>query len=384
MLRENRILRSIITFLTIISFAFTIVAGGFLLANRGEVNRILQVWLLIKTQYIQDVDTKLLMEGAVRGMVDSLEDPYSYFMNSEEFKDIQRYIQGSVGGIGIYVGIKDKNIVVVAPIEGTPAFKAGIQRDDVIVKIDDKFTNEMKYDEAVTMMRGEPGTQVRISIMRQGVSSLMDFTITREIIDIQTVTSKMLEGSKDIGYLSLRQFASNSDEAVVQHLKELQAKGMKGLILDLRDNPGGDLESAVNIAKNFVPKGPIVYTVDRSGGIQLYGSSEGNNLKIPLMVLINGGSASASEVLSGAIKDTKAGVLLGETTFGKGIVQAIFPLRFTQGDGLRITTSKYLTPNKTDIHKKGVEPDITVKPGESAKEDVQLQKAIELLKEKLK
>lgn len=384
LLRENRVLRSVVGFLTIISFTFTIIVGGFLLANIDEVNRILQVWLLIKTQYIQKVDTNLLMEGAVRGMVDSLNDPYSVFMNAQEFTDIQRYIQGSIGGIGIYVGIKDNNIVVVAPIEGTPAFKAGIQRDDVIVKINEKNTSEMKYDEAVSMMRGEPGTQVKVSIMRQGVSNLMEFNITREVIDIPTVTGKMLEGSNNMGYLRLRMFASNTDEAVTQQLKELQAKGMKGLILDLRDNPGGDLDSAVNIARHFVPKGPIVYTVDRGGDVKIHGSSEGNNLKIPLIVLINGGSASASEVLSGAIKDTKAGILLGEKTFGKGIVQAIFPIRLTEGDGLKLTTSKYLTPNKIDIHDKGIEPDIAVKPAENEKDDIQLQKATELLKEKLK
>lgn len=382
MIQNNSFLKRIIGILTIISFAFTIIIGSFIAANFREVLRMFEVGLFIKTQYLEEVTTTKLLEGAVRGMVDSLGDPYSVFMDKNEYGEMNRYIQGSIGGIGIYVGMKDKKIIVVAPIEGSPAYKAGIQRDDVIIKINDRFTSDLNYDEAVNLMRGNPGTEVQISIMREGVSKLMDFTLTREIIDIPTVESKVLEENKNIGYMRLRMFASNTDEDLIQQMNELQEQGIKGLIIDLRDNPGGDLESAVNIAKYFVPQGPVVYTVDRSDNVLSYGAESRESFMKPLVVLINGGSASASEVLSGAIKDTKSGVLVGEKTFGKGIVQAIFPLG--GGDGLKLTTSRYLTPNKIDIHDKGIDPDIEIKINVNDKVDPQLKKAVDILEEKIK
>jgi len=382
MTEERSPMKRLVSVLTTICIIFTIVVGAFMVANFRNVVRMVEVGLLVKTQSLKPVDSNLLLEGAVRGMVDSLEDPYSSFMTKNEFLEMQRYIQGSIGGIGIYVGIKDNTIVVQAPIEGTPAAKAGILSEDIIVKINDTFTADLKYDEAVTMMRGDPGTQVKISIMRQGANKLLEFTLTREIIDLPTVSSEVLKDHPDIGYLRLRMFASNSDEALAQELKKLQDQSIKGLILDLRDNPGGDLESAVNIAKNFVPKGPVVFTVDRGGVTHTYESQEEPSFKAPVVILINGGSASASEVLAGAMKDTKVGTLVGEKTFGKGIVQAIFPLG--GGDGLKLTTSKYLTPNKVDIHEKGIEPDVAIAPNANQTEDLQLKKALEVLLTKIK
>jgi len=378
MLKGRKFLKTIFTVLVIFCFSITALAGYFYVNNVQEINRILQVGLIVKTQFLHQADTKQLLKGAVRGMVESLNDPYSVFMDAQEFKDMQRYIQGSIGGIGIYIGAKDKKIIVIAPIEGTPAFRAGIQRDDVIIKINDTYTSDIDADQAVAMMRGDPGTQVRVTTLRGDVSQ--EYTLTREIIDIPTVESKVLAGG--IGYLQIKLFASNTDESVTQHLKKLTDQGMKALVIDLRDDPGGDLESAVNIAKNFIPKGPIVYIVDRGGKAEPFAEAEGDNLKIPLAVLINGGSASASEVLSGAIKDTGSGTLIGEKTFGKGIVQGVFPL--ANGEGLKLTTSKYLTPNKTDIHEKGIEPDILVKPSPDGKKDLQLEKAVALLQAKIK
>lgn len=381
MINNNSIFKRIISIVTIFALVFTILVGSFIALNFREVLRMLEVGLFIKTQYLEEVTTSKLLEGAVRGMVDSLGDPYSVYMDQNEYGEMNRYIHGSIGGIGIYVGLKDKKIIVVAPIEGTPAYKAGIQRDDVIIKINDRFTSDLNYEEAVSLMRGEPGSAVQISIMREGVSKLMDFTLTREIIDIPTVESKVLDENKDIGYMRIRMFASSTDENVSQQLKELNEQGIKGLIIDLRDNPGGDLESAVNIAKQFVPKGPVVHTVDRGKKVQSYGAENRESFMRPLVVLINGGSASASEVLSGAIKDSQSGILIGEKTFGKGIVQAIFPLG--GGDGLKLTTSRYLTPNKVDIHDKGIDPDIEVRISEQDKVDPQLKKAVDTLVEKI-
>ncbi len=325
MFGNNKVLKSVIAVVLVFCVLVTALVGFFVVTNSQEIGRMIQVGLLIKTQYLKDVPMDQIMVGAVRGMVSSLEDPYSVFMDRKEFLEIQRYIQGSIGGIGIYVGYKDKKIIVASPIEGSPASRAGIKTNDVIMKIDDKFTSELNYEEAVTMMRGEPGTQVNLSVMREGTANLLEFTLTREIIEIPTVSSELLGKDKKIGYIRLRMFASNSDEAVGKELEELQNKGVKALILDLRDNPGGELDTAVNIARYFVPKGPIVFTMDRSGDVVTYATSEGRNIQLPLVVLINGGSASASEVLSGAIKDTQSGILIGEKTFGKGIVQAIFP-----------------------------------------------------------
>ncbi len=385
MYEGRKLYRTIITILTIICFCVTAIVGFFYISYRVEVDRLLGVGLILKTQHLHDVSVKQMLTGAVRGMVESLDDPYSVFMDKKEFDDLQNYIQGSIGGIGIYVGVKEKKLVVVSTIDGTPASKAGILRDDVIVKVGDFFTSEMEYDESIAKMRGEPGTTVTISLMRAGEPQLLEFTLTRENIDIPSLESEVL--ADNIGYLRLIVFASNTDEAVAEELQKLTGQGIKALVLDLRDNPGGDLETAVNIAKQFVPKGPIVHIVDKGGRTQEVSSADDDYLKLPLVVLINGGSASASEVLSGAIKDTKSGVLMGEKTFGKGIVQGIFPLG--GGEGLKLTTSKYLTPNKTDIHEKGIEPDVLIEQpvqDKTAKdsEDIQLKKAVEYLQVQLK
>lgn len=377
---ERKLLKRIITVLTIICFAVTALVGVFYLSYSREINRLIDVGVIIRTQYLHNVTLRQLLEGAARGMVNSLDDPYSVYLNASDFEDLQRYIQGTFGGIGVYVEVtKDKKLIVSSPIEGTPAYNAGIKRGDIIIKIDDTFTNELGYDDAIARMRGKPGTKVKISVMREGVAKLLEFALTRENIDIPTVESKVL--GNGIGYLRLKVFASNSDDAVGQHLKNLLEKKIKALVLDLRENPGGDLDAAVNIAEYFVPEGPVVYIVNRYGDTRTYASARGNNLKLPLAVLINGGSASASEVLSGAIKDTGVGVLIGEKTFGKGIVQGIFP--FGRGEGLKLTTSKYLTPSKTDIHEKGIEPDIIVQDMMLTEEDVQLKKAVEYLKQML-
>lgn len=379
-MREKSLFKKIISIVTLFCYAVTAAAGIIYFTYHKEIGRIYDVGLLVKTQYLRDVSFEQLLKGAVRGMVESLDDPYSVFMDAKEYEDLQNYIQGSFGGIGIYVEItKDKKLVVSSPIEGTPAYEAGIKSGDVIIKIDNTFTSELEYDEAIARMRGEPGTEVKIGIMRTGIDNIMEFTLKRKVIDIPSVENTVLEN--DIGYLRLKIFASNSDEAVGEQLKELKNKGIKALVLDLRDNPGGDLDSAVKIANYFIADSPIVYIVDKTGETRSYAKADSEKFGLPLAVLINGGSASASEVLSGAIKDTGVGKLIGEKSFGKGIVQGVFNLE--GGEGLKLTTSKYLTPNKTDIHEKGIEPDIIIIPSEKDKEDVQLKSALLYLKEQL-
>jgi len=379
-LQERKLLKRIISILTIFCYIVTAGVGFFYFAYYKEINRIYDVGMVVKTQYLHNATIKQMLKGAVRGMVESLEDPYSVFMDAKEYQDLQNYIHGSFGGIGIYVEItKDKKLIVSSPIEGTPAHKAGVKPGDVIIKIGETFTSDLEYDESIARMRGEPGTDVNIGIMREGVSNLLEFNLTREIIDIPTVESSVLDNG--IGYMRLKLFSSNTDEAVWEQLQDLNTQGIKALVLDLRDNPGGDLDSAVNIANYFVTDGPIVYIVNKTGETHSYAMADPNKFGLPLVVLINGGSASASEVLSGAIKDYETGVLIGEKSFGKGIVQGVFNLE--GGEGLKITTSKYLTPNKTDIHEVGINPDIVV-TAENDKEDIQLNQALDYLRNQLK
>jgi len=383
----KKIIKGFISLLVLFCIVFTVIVGGVLLLNYQNIGQFVEVATLVKSEFLWPVDTGKIIEGAIQGMVDSLNDEYSVYMNAEKFKELQSHIQGAFGGIGIYVGVKEERITVIAPIEGTPAESAGIRRGDIIARINGKLTTTMDLEEAVAIMKGEPGTKVKVSIERAGEEKLLDYTITREIINVPTVIGKILSEHPDIAYLRISMFASNTDEAFSKEMKKLKDKGFKGIIIDLRDNPGGDLHTVVNVASAFVPEGPVVHIVNNKGQMETL-SAIGNNIKVPIVVLVNGGSASASEILAGAIKDTGVGTLIGTKTFGKGIVQSIYFLN--QGAGLKLTTAKYLTPNKNDIHKKGIVPDIEVElpeyiPGQKElPDDTQLLKAIEVLQNKLK
>ena len=377
LLENRKILKDIFVVLVVISFMVTALVGVFFITNYQSIGKMLEVAAVIKTQYLKDVSVKQMMAGAVRGMVESLDDPYSVYMDKEEYHEFRQHIEGSIGGIGIYVSVKDDKFVVFSVIENTPASKVGLQKGDVIFKVNHKLASEMDVDEAVAKMRGEPGTQVEISVLREG--KIKDFTVMRDIIDIPTVESEVLP--KKIGYLRLNLFASNSDEALIEHLGKLQQEKIEGLILDLRDNPGGDLEAAVNIARFFVPKGPVVHIVDKNGRTESMINNRPVKLGVPVVVLINGGSASASEVLAGAIKDTNSGILIGEKSYGKALVQVLIEMRGK--DAVKLTTAKYLTPNKHDIQAKGIKPDLEVIWEDEEREDPQLKKALEVLQKQL-
>lgn len=383
---KKRILRGIVTVLVLFSFTVTALVGAFFITNFQNIGQFFQVGAIIKSYFLWPVSMDKLLEGAIEGMVNSLGDEYSVYMNPEKFQELQSHIQGEFGGIGIYVGLRENKITVIAPIEGTPGAKAGIKSGDVIVKINDKPTENMDIDEAVGIMKGEPGTEVKVSISRPGVEKVLDFTITREIINVPTVEGNILQENPDIAYMRISMFASNTDEAFIEELNELTEKGFKALIIDLRYNPGGDLQSVVNIAGQLIPEGPVVHIVSNDNKTQTL-TAPGNNIKVPIVVLINEGSASASEILAGAVKDTGVGKLIGTKTFGKGIVQSIYFL--SQGAGLKLTTAKYLTPAKNDIHGKGIEPDIVVElpeyiPGQEENfQDTQLLKAIQVLEEQI-
>lgn len=318
-----------------------------------------EVLSLVKKNYVEEVKTKDLVYGAIKGMLNSL-DPHSGFMTPEAFKEMQVDTKGEFGGIGIQIGIKDGLLTVIAPIEDTPAYRAGISTGDRIIKINDESTKDMGLHEAVSKMRGPKGTTVRITILREGWKEPKEFTITRDIIKVKSVKYKVIDDK--IGYIKLTQFQEQTAGDLSSALSKLSEEKIDSLILDLRNNPGGLLSSAVDVASQFLPpRRLVVYTKDRSGEKVEYQSS-GNRPyydKIPMVVLVNQGSASASEIVAGALKDWNRAVLIGVQTFGKGSVQSVIPL--SDGSGIRLTTARYYTPRGISIQNTGITPDIIVK-----------------------
>lgn len=364
-----------------------------------ELKTFTEVLSIIKKNYVDEVKTKDLVISATKGMVSSL-DPHSAFLTPEALKELKVETKGEFGGIGIQIGIKDGVLTVIAPIEDTPAFKAGIKAGDKILKISGETTKKMEIHEAVSKMRGQKGTSVTLTIFREGWKDTKDFTMVRDIIKIKSVKPKLL--SDGIGYVKLTQFQEPTANDLVAALNKLQKEGMKSLILDLRNDPGGLLNIAVDTAEVFLPpKKLVVYIKNRSGEKIEYYTEKSYPFfeEIPMVVLVNQGSASASEIVAGALKDWNRAIIVGVQTFGKGSVQSIIPL--SDGSGLRLTTAKYYTPNGNMIHNVGITPDIIVKQEakehpdvmgkDSSKEntmsteidekdDVQLQRAIDILK----
>ncbi|NTU43774.1 MAG: S41 family peptidase, partial [Nitrospirales bacterium] len=324
-----------------------------------ELRTFSEVLTLIKKNYVDEVKTKDLVSGAINGMVNSL-DPHSGYMTPDAFKELQVETKGEFGGLGIQIGIKDNILTVIAPIDDTPAFRAGIKAGDKIVKIAGELTRDMNLNDAVSKMRGAKGTQVTLTIFREGWKDTKDFTITREIIKMKSVKSKLLP--EGIGYVKLSQFQESTAADLSSALEKLQKEGMSSLVLDLRNNPGGLLSSAVEVSQQFLPaKKLVVYIKGREGDKAEYLTEEGmpTYTEMPMVVLVNQGSASASEIVAGAMKDWNRAVIIGVQTFGKGSVQSIIPL--TDGSGLRLTTAKYYTPKGTSIQGVGIAPDIVVK-----------------------
>lgn len=314
---------------------------------------------IVKKNYVEDVDTKNLVNGAINGMLSSL-DPHSAYLTPELYKDLQMDTQGRFGGLGIEITVKGGILTVVSPIEDTPAAKAGVKPGDQIFKIEDEFTKDMTLVDAVKKMRGPKGTKINISIKREGVPELIDFTLVRDTIRVQSVRSRTLE--EGYGYIRLAQFQERSDRDVQKALEKMTAEkgGLKGLVLDLRNDPGGLLTQAVRISDLFLDSGLIVYTEGRieSQKQKYFAQKDGSWMDFPMVVLVNGGSASASEIVAGALQDHKRAVILGTKTFGKGSVQTILPL--DDSSALRLTTARYFTPKGRSIQAMGIVPDIIV------------------------
>lgn len=314
---------------------------------------------LIKRNYVENPDTRELIFGALKGMVSSL-DPHSSFMPPKAYKEMDMDIRGEFQGVGIQIGMKNSQLTVIAPIEGTPADRAGIAAGDKIIKIDDEWTKDMTIEDAVDKMRGPKGTSVRLMILREGWDKPKEFTIVRDVIKVQSVKARMLDN--EIGYIKIIQFQAQTADELEAALKTLEAKGVKKLVIDLRNDPGGLLESSVEVSSMFLPKNKlVVYIQGRNASDRKDFLSTGPDSyrQYPMVVLVNAGSASASEIVAGAMQDSKRAVIVGTQTFGKGSVQTVFPLE--GGAGLRLTTAKYYTPSGRSIQNVGITPDIEVK-----------------------
>lgn len=348
-------------------------------ADIAATLRLFRVSQLLKAKYVENVSTDTLMSGAIKGTMNALGDPYSVYMDPKMYKEFMLDTKGSFGGVGLVLGVKDKTLMVVAPIEGTPGDKAGILSGDQILKIGSQDTKDLALDEAVNMIRGPEGSEVTLTISREG-QEIKEYPLVRSTIQIKTVSGKMLENG--IGYIRISMFNENTGEDLSKKLSEIEKQGLKGLILDLRNNPGGLLGESVKVASHFVPKGPVVSVVTNDGTRQT-SFSPLEAIKYPLVILVNGGSASASEIVAGAVQDTGAGTLIGTKTFGKGSVQTVLPL--DDASAVKVTIAKYYTPNDRSIHGVGIEPDIKVEMPDFKEngKDLQLEKAIEVLKEKL-
>lgn len=375
--RSNRGLYRIFISLAIVLFALIVGFGWLMASNYKHFGNLVKVITLVKTQYLNPVEYGTLVEGAIKGIVESLDDPYSAYLDPVTYRQLREQIKGSFGGLGIQVGMKDDFLTVARTYSGTPAYKAGIQPGDVIHKIDSREVRGIDLESAVQLMRGPVGTRLTLTLQRPNVPKPFEVVLVREEIIVPTVESRMLKNG--IAYVLLSQFTEKTPDEFDENLAKLKTQGMRAVVLDLRHNPGGELMSAVKVAGYLVPAGPVVYIDYRGGRVEEH-RSQGNDLKLPLAVLIDGGSASAAEILAGAIRDTGTGVLVGQKSFGKGVVQMVFDLG--NGAGLKLTTARYLTPKKTDINKTGITPDVVVEQAPGGP-DVQLQKAIDLMSEKI-
>ncbi|OGL15052.1 MAG: peptidase S41 [Candidatus Rokubacteria bacterium RIFCSPLOWO2_12_FULL_71_22] len=362
-------------------------------ATYEQLKLFTEVLSIVQNQYVDEVPPKELIYSAIKGTLRGL-DPHSSFLDPDSYREMQVETTGSFGGLGIEITLRDDVLTIVSPIEGTPAYRAGLQTGDRIVKIDGLSTKDMQLQDAVKRMRGRPGTKVMITVVREGWTEPKDVEITREQIRVHSVRTADLGGG--VAYVKLRQFQEQTPPDLVGALDRAAKSGMKALILDLRNNPGGLLTAAVEVTEEFVDDGKlVVYTEGRmrNQNMRFTAHAKKSYPSLPMVVLVNQGSASASEIVAGALQDWGRAIIVGTQTFGKGSVQTIIPL--SDGSGLRLTTAKYFTPKGRSIHGKGITPDIVVElpkepadkvrrppldPMEDLKKDLQVQRALDVIK----
>ena len=351
--------------------------AGFRAESLGDLARFLGARRFIESRYVGDVDDGKLMDGAISGMVQALGDPHSIYLDPEMYGQLMDQTEGSFGGIGVYMGFKDGGVQIVSVMEGTPGEAAGLRADDEIIAVDGTPVTEYQPEEVAMHIRGEIGTDVTLTVRRAGEAD-KDYQITRASIEMKTVAGRMLEDG--MGYIRIGNFSEHTGREFASVLQDLEGQGMNGLILDLRENPGGLIKSCVEVANHVVPKGTVVSVIDKNGKKETY-ESELAESKYPIVVLIDGNSASASEILAGALQDTGAATLVGTKSYGKGSVQVVVPMH--HDDALKLTIAKYYTPSGRCIDGLGIEPDVEIALPSDATRDVQLDKAEEVLRSKL-
>lgn len=341
----------------------------------NELRNFSDIFARIKSDYVEDVDDKTLLENAIRGMLTGL-DPHSTYLNTDEYKELKIGTTGKFGGLGIQVGMEDGFVKVISPIDDTPAYRAGLESGDLIIRLDDKSVKGMTLNDAVKIMRGEPGTDIKLVVIREGADKPLPFTVTRDIISVKSVKSRILE--PDYGYVRISNFQSKTARDLVTEITKLKKDNkneLKGLVLDLRNNPGGVLSAAADVSDAFINDGKLVFTKGRIENSEFeFNAKPGDIMNgLPVVVLINGGSASASEIVAGALQDHKRAVIMGSKSFGKGSVQTIQELR--SGGAVKITTARYFTPSGRSIQGEGITPDIILERYEikDSKDDASLR-----------
>lgn len=369
--------------LTAVLTTAAIVGTEAVLLNRltGSVSesvRFLRTMKLLKRNYNGEVDNHQLFDGALKGMVESVGDPYTVYLNKKDFQQLSEMTVGSFGGIGIVFGKRGNDYVVISALEDNPGAKAGIKSGDIITAIDDKSTREMNMEQVANKIRGKYGTIVTLEL-KDKEGKLRKVNVVRAEIKNRSVAGQLLPNTK-IGYIRIAIFNENTGDDFAKKYAELEKQGMQALVLDLRENPGGILNAGVDVARMLVPKGPIVSVIDKNGN-KYEETSSLEKVKYPLAVLVDHGSASASEIVAGAIKDTKSGKLFGVKTFGKGSVQSVY--RLDNNTAVKITVAKYYTPSGVSIHNVGIEPDVKVELPDDATVDVQLKAAEDYLLQQL-
>lgn len=354
---------------------------GFDLKQVAGVARLIGVMQFVERKYVNDVDTDTIINGAISGMVGSLGDPHSLYMDVEKYEKLKSQTEGSFGGVGIVMSFQEKNKVMVSSVlEESPAQSAGILAGDQIMAVDGVSVTDYQPEETAAHIRGKEGTEVVLTIHREGAED-KDYSITRSNILFKTAAGEMIPEHPNVGYIRIASFSENTAKEFKENYDKLASEGMKGLIIDLRSNPGGLVTSCVDIANMVVPKGDVVSIIDKSGNKEVY-VSELEETKYPIVVLIDENSASASEILAGALQDTGAATLVGNKSFGKGSVQIVLPL--LAGDAVKMTIAKYYTPSGRSIDGTGIEPDVKVELNAAGGIDNQLVKAIEIMEEKIK
>ncbi|MBF7095536.1 S41 family peptidase [Alkalibacter mobilis] len=348
------------------------------------INKFLYLKNQIQTSYYKDIDEKILLEGALHGMFDAVDDPYTTYYDEEQFSAYVEQLQNSYVGIGVVVTVDENNVVtIVSPIDGSPGQKSGLASGDKILKVDGLDISGLSLEEVVSLIKGEEGTEVTLTVLKKTTSETVEKTIVREEIIMTSVDSMIYE---NIGYISISQFESYTFDEFSSQLDELMKQGVEGIVFDLRDNPGGIMDSVVEVLDKIMGESVIVYTEDKQGNREYERSTDNEKLDLPMAVLINEGSASASEIFAGALQDTKEAVIVGTTSFGKGVVQRMSDMK--DGTGYKITVSEYFTPNGRNIHGIGIVPDIEVEIDQEyyysaeyeISKDPQFLKAIEEIK----